>query len=148
MGCLQEVDVLFSFPNSPRCQRCVSSPHVHTQELPSTDSLHPGLPSGYLVDQFLQTNSNKRTDAYGGSIENRSRFLFEAVGAAVEAIGQEKVGLRCVRLSFLCATPARSVTESVLPFLSRSLADFRLGEPSREWERPTRTRSSVSSTLR
>src|SRR5258708_32448471 len=37
--------------------------------------------NGYLPDQFLQDGSNKRTDAYGGSIENRSRFLLEVVEA-------------------------------------------------------------------
>lgn len=56
--------------------------------------------NGYLIDQFLRTDSNKRTDAYGaGSLESRSRFLIEAVGAAVDAIGQERVGVRLSRAS-------------------------------------------------
>ena len=50
--------------------------------------------NGYLVDQFLQDNSNHRTDAYGGSIENRSRFLLEVVGALASVWGGDRVGVR------------------------------------------------------
>jgi N-ethylmaleimide reductase len=54
--------------------------------------IHGG--NGYLIDQFLRTNSNKRTDRYGGSRENRMRFLLEVVDAVIEAIGADKVGVR------------------------------------------------------
>ncbi|CCH60521.1 hypothetical protein TBLA_0C07300 [Henningerozyma blattae CBS 6284] len=50
--------------------------------------------NGYLLNQFLDINSNKRTDEYGGSIENRARFPLEVVDALIEAIGAEKVGIR------------------------------------------------------
>ena len=50
--------------------------------------------NGYLVDQFLQDNSNKRTDQYGGSLENRSRFLLEVVQALVSVWGGDRVGVR------------------------------------------------------
>ncbi len=50
--------------------------------------------NGYLLDQFINTASNQRTDEYGGSIENRSRFVLEVAQATVEAIGKEKVGMR------------------------------------------------------
>lgn len=50
--------------------------------------------NGYLVDQFLQDMSNQRTDEYGGSIENRSRFAVEIATAVVDAIGSDKVGVR------------------------------------------------------
>ncbi|KAL4947342.1 FMN-linked oxidoreductase [Aspergillus filifer] len=50
--------------------------------------------NGYLLDQFLQENSNHRTDEYGGSIENRSRLLHEVLIQVSEAIGSERVGLR------------------------------------------------------
>ncbi|CCH43468.1 NADPH dehydrogenase 3 [Wickerhamomyces ciferrii] len=50
--------------------------------------------NGYLLNQFLDPNSNKRTDEYGGSIENRAKFTLEVVDALVEAIGNEKVGIR------------------------------------------------------
>ncbi|KAJ7666381.1 hypothetical protein B0H17DRAFT_1090038 [Mycena rosella] len=50
--------------------------------------------NGYILDQFLQDVSNKRSDAYGGSIENRARFTLEVVDAVVAAIGVEKTGIR------------------------------------------------------
>ncbi|MBV9960594.1 MAG: alkene reductase [Acidobacteria bacterium] len=50
--------------------------------------------SGYLVQQFLTTNVNLRTDEYGGSIENRARFLFEVLDAMSDAIGAERVGVK------------------------------------------------------
>lgn len=50
--------------------------------------------NGYLIDQFLRTTSNKRTDEYGGSMENRVRFLEEVVQAVVDEVGSEKVGIR------------------------------------------------------
>jgi N-ethylmaleimide reductase len=54
--------------------------------------IHGG--NGYLIDQFLRTNSNKRTDEYGGSRENRLRFLMEVVEAVSARIGAERVGVR------------------------------------------------------
>jgi N-ethylmaleimide reductase len=50
--------------------------------------------NGYLVDQFLQDGSNQRTDIYGGSIENRVRFMLEIVEALVSVWGADKVGVR------------------------------------------------------
>jgi N-ethylmaleimide reductase len=50
--------------------------------------------NGYLVDQFLRDKANHRTDRYGGSIENRSRFLLETVDALVDGIGADRIGVR------------------------------------------------------
>ncbi|MGJ7493346.1 alkene reductase [Variovorax sp. ZT4R33] len=50
--------------------------------------------NGYLIDQFLRDTPNQRTDGYGGSLENRARFLFEVLNAVTSAIGADKVGLR------------------------------------------------------
>jgi 2,4-dienoyl-CoA reductase-like NADH-dependent reductase (Old Yellow Enzyme family) len=49
--------------------------------------------NGYLLDQFLQDSTNKRTDAYGGPIENRARLMFETVDAAISVWGPDRVGL-------------------------------------------------------
>ncbi|MFC4727233.1 alkene reductase [Coralloluteibacterium thermophilus] len=49
--------------------------------------------NGYLLDQFLQSASNRRTDAYGGSIENRARLLLEATDAAISVWGAGRVGV-------------------------------------------------------
>ncbi|MBA4368000.1 MAG: alkene reductase [Desulfobacterium sp.] len=50
--------------------------------------------NGYLLEQFIRPNTNQRTDAYGGTIENRSRFVLEVAKAAIDAIGKDRVGIR------------------------------------------------------
>jgi N-ethylmaleimide reductase len=50
--------------------------------------------NGYLIDQFLNTASNKRTDQWGGSIDNRLRFAIEVVKSVSKKIGADKVGIR------------------------------------------------------
>lgn len=50
--------------------------------------------NGYLINQFLNTASNQRSDAWGGSIENRMRFVVEVARQAVAKIGKERVGIR------------------------------------------------------
>lgn len=49
--------------------------------------------NGYLLDQFLQTGSNQRTDEYGGSIENRARLMLEVADAAISVWGAGRVGM-------------------------------------------------------
>ena len=49
--------------------------------------------NGYLLDQFLRDGSNQRTDQYGGSVENRARFLFEVTEAVVNVLGEGRVGV-------------------------------------------------------
>lgn len=50
--------------------------------------------NGYLLEQFIRPNSNRRSDRYGGTIENRARFVLEVADAAIKAIGKERVGIR------------------------------------------------------
>lgn len=50
--------------------------------------------NGYLPDQFLQSNSNQRSDHYGGSVQNRVRFVLEVTEAIVKAVGANRVGIR------------------------------------------------------
>ncbi len=50
--------------------------------------------NGYLLDQFIRDGSNKRSDDYGGSIDNRLRLLIEVTKAVSDAVGAEKVGVR------------------------------------------------------
>jgi 2,4-dienoyl-CoA reductase-like NADH-dependent reductase (Old Yellow Enzyme family) len=50
--------------------------------------------NGYLVDQFLRDAANSRTDEYGGSIDNRLRFMSEVLEAVGDAIGMDRVGIR------------------------------------------------------
>ena len=50
--------------------------------------------NGYLIDQFLNPDTNLRTDEYGGPLENRARFVLEVIDAIAAAIGADKVGIR------------------------------------------------------
>lgn len=50
--------------------------------------------NGYLLEQFIKDGANQRTDAYGGSIENRARLLLEVTAATVKEIGAERTGVR------------------------------------------------------
>jgi N-ethylmaleimide reductase len=50
--------------------------------------------NGYLIDQFLRDGTNTRTDSYGGSVENRARFLKEVVESVIEVFGASRVGIR------------------------------------------------------
>ncbi|WP_334161839.1 alkene reductase [Achromobacter insolitus] len=57
------------------------------------DGVEVHAANGYLLDQFLQDSTNRRTDAYGGSLENRARLLLEVVDACVSVWGAGRVGV-------------------------------------------------------
>jgi N-ethylmaleimide reductase len=64
------------------------------------DGIEIHAANGYLIEQFLRDSTNKRTDAYGGSRENRARFLLEVAEAVAGACGgSERVGIRLSPLS-------------------------------------------------
>jgi N-ethylmaleimide reductase len=63
--------------------------------------------NGYLIDQFLKRGANRRTDDYGGSIENRACFLLEVVDAVTKEIGAGRTGIRISPV-----TPANGITET------------------------------------
>jgi len=63
--------------------------------------------NGYLIDQFLKDGANARTDAYGGSIENRARFLLEVTEAVIGTIGAGRTGIRLSPVS-----PANGISDS------------------------------------
>jgi N-ethylmaleimide reductase len=58
------------------------------------DGIEIHAANGYLIEQFLRDSTNKRTDAYGGSCENRARLLLEVIEAVVGVCGGERVGIR------------------------------------------------------
>ncbi|KAJ7447179.1 NADH:flavin oxidoreductase/NADH oxidase [Mycena latifolia] len=60
----------------------------------SFDGVEVHSANGYLLDQFLHDSSNLRTDAYGGTIENRARFPLEVIDAVIKAVGQKKTAFR------------------------------------------------------
>lgn len=82
--------------------------------------------NGYLINQFISENANKRVDKYGGSIENRARFALEVTRAIVEEIGAEKTGFRISP-----GTPLNGIDEGehgpeVYLHLVRELAKYNL----------------------
>jgi N-ethylmaleimide reductase len=81
--------------------------------------------NGYLIDQFLQDNSNRRTDAYGGSVENRARFLLEVVDAVTSVWGADRVGIR-LGPSNKFGGMGDSKPEVTFPYVAKALARFGL----------------------
>ena len=81
--------------------------------------------SGYLVQQFLATNANLRSDEYGGSIENRTRFLFEILDSMIAAVGAERVGVK-----FSPRIPFNDLEEAdagvVYPYIIERLSDLKM----------------------
>ncbi|CAK4102913.1 unnamed protein product [Aphanomyces euteiches] len=63
-------------------------------EVAGFDGVEIHAANGHLIDQFLSSSSNIRTDNYGGSLENRARFATEVVQVVTKAIGSDKVGIR------------------------------------------------------
>jgi N-ethylmaleimide reductase len=81
--------------------------------------------NGYLIDQFLQDNSNRRTDAYGGSVENRARFLLEVVEAVKTVWGGDRVGVR-IGPGNKFGGMGDSAPDVTFPYVARALARFGL----------------------
>lgn len=81
--------------------------------------------NGYLIDQFLRDSANQRTDNYGGSLENRARFLFEVLTAVSAAIGSDRVGLRLSPLNSYNSMKD-SDPMALIEFLATRLNDFKL----------------------
>ncbi len=81
--------------------------------------------NGYLLDQFLRDKTNQRTDAYGGSIENRARLLFEVVDAVVQVWGGDRVGIRLSPVSSF-GDIADSNPQALFSYVVERLNSFRL----------------------
>ncbi|KAI9924651.1 Chanoclavine-I aldehyde reductase fgaOx3 [Aspergillus wentii] len=81
--------------------------------------------NGYLIDQFIQDNSNQRTDAWGGSVENRARFALEIISGVVDAVGADRTA---VRFSPWSTFQAMRMEDPIPQFsyLARKVAEFKL----------------------
>ncbi|MDY6946760.1 MAG: alkene reductase, partial [Pseudomonadota bacterium] len=76
--------------------------------------------NGYLIEQFLNTASNQRTDRWGGSVENRIRFAAAVAQASVEAIGADRVGIRLSPYGvFNGSAPDAQTDEAYLQLIER-----------------------------
>lgn len=83
------------------------------------DGIEVHAANGYLIDQFLRSGSNHRTDAYGGSIENRTRFLKEVMQAVCDEIGGQNCGIRISPV-----TPANDASDPEPQALFEHVAEF------------------------
>ncbi len=81
--------------------------------------------NGYLLDEFLQDGSNKRTDKYGGSIENRARFLMEVVEAVTKVWESTRVGVRLSPSSTFMSM-SDSNPETLFGYVAQELNKFNL----------------------
>jgi N-ethylmaleimide reductase len=77
--------------------------------------------NGYLLDQFLNPGSNKRTDSYGGSVENRCRFVLETATEVAKAIGKKKTGIRLSPYGALNDVAQFPETEEQYAYLAEKL---------------------------
>jgi len=77
--------------------------------------------NGYLLEQFLSPISNIRTDEYGGSIENRCRFVLEVTSAVADAIGKGKTGIRISPYGVASDMPHYPEIEATYSYLSEKL---------------------------
>jgi len=77
--------------------------------------------NGYLLEQFLSPISNVRTDNYGGSVENRCRFVLEVAEAVVEAIGKERTGMRLSPYGVASDMPHYAEIDETYSYLAEKL---------------------------
>jgi len=77
--------------------------------------------NGYLLEQFIRPSSNQRTDRYGGSIENRARFVLDVVDAQINAIGKDKVGIRLSPFGVFNDMPLYDAMEADYTYLAQQL---------------------------
>ena len=77
--------------------------------------------NGYLLEQFIRPNSNQRTDRYGGSIENRARFVLEVAEATIAAIGKDRVGIRLSPFGVFNDMPLYAAMEADYAYLAQQL---------------------------
>ena len=82
--------------------------------------------NGYLIEQFLNANVNRRTDAYGGGIEGRNRFALEVAGATAAAIGAHRVGIRLSPCGVFNSTGAFPDLDAQYLALARELSKLGL----------------------
>jgi N-ethylmaleimide reductase len=80
--------------------------------------------NGYLLEQFLSPISNIRTDEYGGSVENRARFVIEVVGAVAEAIGKDKTGIRLSPYGVASDMPHYPEIDATYAYLAEQLNEI------------------------
>jgi N-ethylmaleimide reductase len=131
---LKDGQPVFVDTSKPRALQAYELPDiVHTYVAAARNAIHTAgfdgveihAANGYLLDQFLKSGSNQRRDDFGGSIENRARFLLEVVQAVTSAVGAGRVGIRLSPV-----TPANDAfdpdPQPLFDYVVRELAAFGL----------------------
>jgi len=115
--------------------------------------------NGYLVDSFLRTSSNQRTDEYGGSAENRSRFCLEVIDAFISVYGAKRVGIKLSPVGryqdMFDKNPVETFTYLVKELSKRGISYIQLSEPDApnpnsksDYEAPEKQMPEVSKVFR
>ncbi|TCI04716.1 alkene reductase [Corallincola luteus] len=114
------------------------------------DGIELHAANGYLINQFIDSESNQRSDQYGGSLENRLRFLDEVVAAMVDAIGADKVGVRLAPLTTLNGTvdadPEQTYTAAAKLLNEHGIVYLHIAEA--DWEDAPEMSSGFKQALR
>lgn len=77
--------------------------------------------NGYLLEQFIRPNTNRRADGYGGQIENRARFVLEVINSVSGAIGKDRTGIRLSPFGVFNDMPLYDAMEADYAFLAKKL---------------------------
>lgn len=114
------------------------------------DGIELHAANGYLLNQFIDSQANNRSDQYGGCIENRLRFLGEVVAAMVEAIGAERIGVRLAPFTSLNgtvdATPVETYTAAAALLNTHKVAYIHIAEV--DWDDAPDTPRAFKQALR
>ncbi|MDX2320996.1 MAG: alkene reductase [Moritella sp.] len=114
------------------------------------DGIELHAANGYLINQFIDSEANNRTDEYGGSIENRLRFLSEVVAAMAEAIGADRIGVRLAPFTSLNgtvdATPIASYASAAALLNNHKVAYIHIAEV--DWDDAPDTPEEFKRTVR
>jgi N-ethylmaleimide reductase len=114
------------------------------------DGIELHAANGYLINQFIDSEANNRDDEYGGSIENRLRFLSEVVAAMVDVIGAERVGVRLAPFTSLNgtvdATPVETYTAAVALLNTHNVVYIHIAEV--DWDDAPETPKTFKTAVR
>lgn len=114
------------------------------------DGIELHAANGYLINQFIDSQANTRSDEYGGSIENRLRFMSEVIAAMVEAIGADRVGVRLAPFTSLNgtvdATPIATYTAAAVLLNQHNVVYLHIAEV--DWDDAPETPLSFRQAVR